>query len=224
MRYVQKFVGVAASVLLASPALAGIVDSVKIADSFEDFAGNQGENGWLYGYYDGDVPNAFTPDDFELMNNYDTDSGRWWASPASSFTLIDANLMHSNVTNGPDGRSNEEWAVRRWVNGTAGPLQIDIDMSRAADNTIGDGVRLHVFIDGTRRLVADLLPGNAAGLSFMLFEDVQQGAVIDFALDSLGNAFFDATAFRAEIRVIPGPASFALLGLGGLVVARRRRA
>lgn len=224
MRYMNKFAGVAASVLLATPALAGTIDFVKVADSFDDFASNQGENGWLYGYYNGNVPNAFTPDDFELMNSYDSGSNRWWANPAETSTLIDADLMHSFVTNGPNGRSNEEWAVRRWVNGVGGSLQIDIDLSRAADNTVGDGVRLHVFVDGVKRLMTDLLPGNSAGMSFTLFESVRQGAVIDFALDSGVNPFFDATRFRAGIsRVVPSPASVALLGLGGFVCLRRRR-
>lgn len=224
MRYMTQVAGVAATVLLASPALAGAIDFVKVADSFEDFAGNQGENGWLYGFYNGNVPNAFTPDDFELMNNYDTDAGRWWANQGDSLTLIDANLMHGFVTNGSEGRANEEWAVRRWVNGFSGPLQIDIDMARGADNTAGDGVRLHVFVNGVRKLVADLLPDNTAGLSFTMFETVEQGAVIDFALDSIGDPFFDGTEFRAEInRVVPSPASLALLSLGALVGVRRRR-
>lgn len=224
MRYITKFAGVAASMLLATPAMAGIVGPVKVADSFEDFAGNQGENGWLYGYYDGDVPNAFTPDDFELMNTYDAATGRWWADQDDSLTLIDADLMHGFVTSGVDGGSNEQWAVRRWINPLAGGLQIDIDMWRAADNNTGDGVRLHVFIDGVRRLVADLTANDTTGLSLTMFEDVAQGAVIDFALDSIENSFFDATSFRAEIsRVVPGPAPLALLGIGALVGVRRRR-
>lgn len=226
MRYMSLFAGVAASALLAAPALAGIVgpETFKIADSTIDFAGNQGENGWLYGYYDADVPNAFTPDDFELMNDYDSTAQRWWASQDSTLTLIDANFMHSYVVNGPEGNTNEQWAVRRWVNDASGMLEINIDMARGADNMLGDGVRLHVYIDGVRRLVADLLPGNSAGLSFMLYEDVREGAVIDFALDGGDNALFDGTEFHAEImRVVPSPASFALLGLGGLVAVRRRR-
>jgi hypothetical protein len=219
---------VAALAIGVAPATAGLGDpgggtAIKIADSLEDYGGDQGENGWFYGYYNGNVPAAYTPSDFELMNVYDDQSGRWWVdnSPGGTLTLIDANLMHPAST----GQGVVHWAVRRWVSDFDGNIEINMDLGRGPQaGTAGDGVRLHVFIDGIKRLVTTLTPNDSDGLSILLFDSVAQGSVIDFAIDPNGNELFDGTRFNASITgIIPSPSSIALLGLGTLVMARRRR-
>lgn len=228
MRDAITLTSVAALAIGAAPVIAGIGDpgdgtKIKIADSLEDYGGNQGENGWFYGYYDGDVPLAYTPSDFEMMNIYDETLGRWWVdnSPDGVLTLIDANLMHPAA--GPQGM--EHWAVRRWVSSFEGAIEISVDMARgpSAGNS-GDGVRLHVFIDGVERLITTLTPNNSDGLTFLLFESVQEGSTIDFAIDPIGDQLFDGTRFNASISgIVPSPSSVALLGAGVLAVSRRRR-
>lgn len=197
---------------------------IKIADSLEDYGGNQGENGWFYGYYNGNVPAAYTPTDFELMNVFDSSSQRWWVdnTPGGALTLIDANLMHPSAK--PQGQL-EHWAVRRWVSDFNGPVEISVDMGRGPNaGNAGNGVRLHVFIDGVKRLVTTLSPTNNDGLQFMLFENIGLGSVIDFAIDPIGDELFDGTRFNASISgIVPSPSSMALLGLGTLVAVRRRR-
>jgi hypothetical protein len=220
---------VAALAIGAAPAVAGIGDpgggtQIKIADSLEDYGGNQGENGWFYGYYDGDVPAAYTPSDFEMMNIYDETTGRWWVdnSPGGVLTLIDATFMHPDQGN---QSTSTQWAVRRWVSDFTGLIEIDVDMVPDPDAlSLADGVRLHVFIDGVKRLVTTLTPDNLGGLSFQLYEQVEAGSVIDFALDPIANSLYDGTRFGASISgIIPSPSSLALLGVGVVAVARRRR-
>lgn len=228
MRDATCLAALGALALIAGGASAGIGgdgDRFKIADSFEDYQGNQGENGWFYGYYNGNVEAAYTPADFELMTSWDSSNNRWWVenTPGGPLTLIDSVFMHPWAY-ASEAQGNDHWAVRRWVSNISGPIEIDIDMLRGSQEVLGDGVRLHVFVDGVKRLIADLNQNNASGIQLMMFENISAGSVIDFAIDPVGNPFFDATRFNAVITsVVPSPASLALLGLGTLVAVRRRR-
>jgi uncharacterized protein (TIGR03382 family) len=222
MRDAKIMTAVGAMALLAGWAAA---DVYKVADSFEDYQGNQGENGWTYGYYDGNVDAAYTPADFELMTSWDDSISRWWVdnTPGGSLALVDSVFMHSWVF-GSEGVSNDQWAVRRWTSTIDGPVEIDIDMLRGPSNALGDGVRLHVFVDGVKQAVLGLDPANAAGVSLMLFQNISVGSVIDFALDPIDNPSFDGTRFNAIITsTVPSPSSMALFGLGVLAMGRRRR-
>lgn len=217
--------------LLASsslPALAGEGGGlVVIADSFEDFSTNQGQNGWFYGFYDGDVPAAYEPPDFEFMNVYDSESQFWKVtSEAQPETSISALSMLPSVAGPAETGFAEQWAVRRWISGVEAPVLIDIDLRRPAGDdgeATGDGVRLHVFIDGVRQLLVTVLPENNATISLQLTDAVVEGSVIDFAIDPIGSSVGDATDMRAIIRIVPAPSALAVLGLGGLAAARRRR-
>lgn len=226
MRDATKLTGVAVAALLAGAAAAG-QGKFKVADSYEDFAGIQGINGWYYGYYNGNVANAYTPDDFEQMGVYDPDADRWWVDNAAGgpLTLIDSVFMHPySWSTTTEGDQPDHWAVRRWVSEIDGQVEIDVSMLRGPANNLGDGVRLHVFVDGVRRLIAELDPNNAAGLSMTLFETVAVGSVIDFAIDPINSAHFDGTKFNAVIMAsVPAPSALALVGLGGLVAVRPRR-
>ncbi len=46
-----------------------------VADSAAEFSGTQGQNGWNYGYYDGDSASPFTPTDFEEFPLFISDNG-----------------------------------------------------------------------------------------------------------------------------------------------------
>lgn len=232
MRDANILTGVAASALLAGSALAGIGNPGEpmflIADSYEDYAGNQGENGWFYGYYDGTSASPYAPGDFKLMNAWDEDNDRWWVdnSPGGPLTLIDSTFMHPTARNDSSGNFVEHWAVRRWVSNIDGPVSIlmDIGLFDAADKPRADGVRLHVFVDGVKRLITTLTPNVTDPIQLELFDAVSQGSVIDFAIDPIDNSSFDAVVFSAVIMsTVPTPASVALLGFGAMVMSRRRR-
>lgn len=226
MRDAKILTAVGVTALLAGSASAGL--SSKVADSFEDFQGSQGENGWFYGYYDANASNPFTPDSFELMTDWDPVNNRWWADSDSSsnLTLIDAQFMHPTLRGDGSGNLTNQWSVRRWVSNIDGPVSIQMDLSlfNALGEPRADGVRLHVFVDGEKRLVSTLNPDNPTSLELDLFESIAHGSVIDFAIDPIENSSFDAVEFSAVIMsIVPTPASLALLGFGGLVFAGRRR-
>jgi len=223
---------VAAIMLLAGGAQGGLGDdgqtTLVLADSVDDYAGDQGENGWFYGYYDGDAgADSFQPGDFELMNIYDEGAERWWADGTDEgpITLIDAEFMHPNAYLSDLRDPSEQWAVRRWISGMdASEVNISVDLSRANPEFAGDGVVLRVFIDGLETLAVELFANNDAGLSFDLTTAVSEGTVIDFAIDPIGDALFDAVRIGAEITtVVPTPGVLAGFGLAGLLAGRRRR-
>ncbi|MEM9372734.1 MAG: hypothetical protein AAGA55_03745 [Planctomycetota bacterium] len=221
----------AAVLLLAGGAQAGIGDDGQttfvLANSADDFGGNQGENGWFYGFYDGNAgDDSFTPADFELMNVFDESIDRWWVdnSPTGPLTLIDAQFMHPNAFINSDLNDDVQWSVRRWVSSVDGEVNIAVDFSRGNPEFAGDGFILRMFIDGVQTLAVEMFPDNDAGIAFDLTTDVAQGSVIDFAIDPIGDALFDAVVFEAEITsVVPGPGVLAGLGLAGLALGRRRR-
>lgn len=222
---------VAAMLLLAGGAQAGLGGggdtTLVLANSAEDFGGNQGENGWFYGFYDGNAgDDSFTPADFELMNVYDEGSQRWWVdnTDGGPLTLIDAQFMHPNAFITPNSDDSLEWAVRRWVSTTSGEINIDVDFARGNPEFAGDGFILRMFIDGVQTLAVEMFADNDAGIGFDLTTDVAEGSVIDFAIDPIGNALSDAVIFQAEITtVIPAPGVLAGLGLGCMAFGRRRR-
>jgi uncharacterized protein (TIGR03382 family) len=220
MRVNIKLTGAAATALLAAPAVAGIGPNVKVADSWEDYSSVQGHNGWSYGYYDGDGAQPFSPDDFEEMSVFEPTESRWWVNngAANPLTLIDANLMHTGYLDGA-----QQWAVRRWTSNTASDVAISVDMRRLQDDLGGDGVRLFVFVDGVERQSIEIGAQETDLISFEMFETLSVGSVIDFALDPIGQNYFDAVEFGAIVMTVPSPSSLALLGLGVLAVGRRRR-
>lgn len=224
--------GAAALLMSVGTAQAGIGGggdtTLVLADSMADFGGNQGENGWFYGYYDGDVGDAsFTPDDFEIMNVYDEGNDRWWVDDSSDgpITLIDAQFMHPNAFLDGVRDASEQWSVRRWVSGVeAEEVTISANLSRANPEFAGDGIVLRMFIDGVQTLAVELFADNDAGLSFDLTTSVSEGSVIDFAIDPIENALFDAVRFDAIITtIVPAPGALAALGFGAMCLGRRRR-
>lgn len=223
--------GAAALMMSVGTAHAGMGDGggtiLVLADSLADYGGNQGENGWFYGYYDGDVGSAsFTPDDFELMNVYDDGMQRWMVDNADGgpITLIDAQFMHPNHSGIGDRDNSEQWSVRRWVSSTTADINVNVNLSRGNPEFAGDGIVLRMFIDGVQTLAVELFADNDAGLSFNLATSVEEGSVIDFAVDPIENALFDAVRFDAVIStVVPAPGALAGLGLGVICFGRRRR-
>jgi hypothetical protein len=231
---------IAAGTLLASTASAELV---TIANSIADFSNTQGLNGWSYGWYTGDTigldDGAGTLDtsEFQAFGHYDS-AINWWTHDAASaasgsgatpffLTVITAELIHANTAIPGTGVANESrWASRRWTSDMSGQVQVTGEISKVDQGTpAGDGVDAYVLIDGEIAFYYALSPTDYQGTSFDLLLDVSEGSLIELVVGGNENGLNDAARFTANIAgdVVPAPGAVALLGMGGVLIGRRRR-
>ena len=181
-----------------------------LADSAADWSpsGTQGENGWLYGYYEQRIDveegnGVYDPDDFTEflfaeVGSVSTDGtpGAWRESDqhwsGSKWDLLN-NGAAGNVgpwtettqggghpaANG-QGRPEIHWAIRRWISDHAGTVCISTSWW---SNANGDGIVGRIFHNGAQ-VWSGVADGNTASASLIL--DVAEGDLIDFAADPDG--------------------------------------
>jgi hypothetical protein len=180
-----------------------------VANSKAEFSGNQGQDGWTYGYYDvrDDVENGngqYDPSDLiPFLNDgsgvigTDGTVGAWKSSPnhwnGSKWDLLDNNAAQAGpwteVTNtgghpaaGGTSTPDVHWAVRRWVSDFDGDVRISgvlNNISASGDGTVG-----RIFLDG-----AEVWSQKSNGDSIIFavdLLDVSSGSVFDFAIDPDG--------------------------------------
>jgi hypothetical protein len=192
-----------------------------VADSVAEFSGVQGQNNWFYGYY----PGPFTPANFTQMtifgppsapNNwvvdYDPPSPQYW-------TALDALGGHPNGTTTSGGRDPvEQWAVRRWISGVAGVVNISGNIADRAGGA-GNGIIGHVFVGNTEVFSATINDGDSVGTNYSVNATVSVGMPIDFAIDPrASNDLVDTTRFTAQLTPVPEPSSLmTALGACGLL-------
>ena len=154
-----------------------------IADSVAEFSSVQGQDNWMYGYYDG----PFTPADFTPMTVF---SGAWWVdiettvTPENYWTNVGASRTHGQgiVTSG--GRTPlEQWAVRRWVSEVTGTVYLNVNLAKAPNGLSGNGVIGHIFVGGTEVWNATIAPTDQVGVSVSIPVSVTVGQNVDLALD-----------------------------------------
>ncbi|HZP61112.1 MAG TPA: glycosyl hydrolase [Opitutaceae bacterium] len=167
-----------------------------LANSLEDFTGNQGDNGWTYGVYLGGT--LFAPlGDFELA----LDQAAYWTDNYMGLYLTDADQTTSFT--GVFGATPVA-SVRRWTSNYDGKVQIT--GSFQTEQHGGDGVGAKIVVDG--QVVKRVLLGGgnpATTWKFNLSRTVHQGSTIDFAVDpgSSTDYSYDATAVSATITSKP---------------------
>ena len=215
--------------VFASPANDSAATTI-VADSVAEFSGEQGRDGWQYGFYDGDLPAPFTPVDFEPFPQFDGERWLIQDGPGSYWTELSAKQAHPNGYTTSGGRlSADHWAVRRWVSDSAGLHSISgvlADFSRFPGSlpTV-NGVIGHVIIDGAELLKLPIHDGESTTYSFTANLDV--GSTVDFALDARPVSpvstrtvdFSDWTTFTAQVALIPEP-SAAIACTVGLCLAQ----
>ncbi len=190
-----------------------------LADSWAEFSGTQGQDGWHYGYYSGDM----TPGSFQEMQSYQ--SNRWHVEPGNYWTTLGAVLSHPNGTvTSPPAQPMNHWAARRWVSDFAGEINIDTILRKIAVVDSSNGVIGRIYVDGNE-IWSQFIAGNdAEGVSASLTASVGLGSTVDFVVDAVdGNDGGDATRLTGVITAVPTPGSLALVGIAGLLAFRRRR-
>jgi hypothetical protein len=179
-----------------------------VADQVEDWSvsGDQGVKGWYYGLYDAsaDTDGAYEPvTDFDNLNAAWTWNGSGWVlGPGNPpWTAIARDTWHPN---GGSNGANVQWAIRRWVSQTAGP--VTVMLAGAKENTgCGSGVTFRLLINGEERFARAIAFDDAAGFMVSLpIEDLDFGDLVDFALDPTGTDGetadgCDGSTFAAQI-------------------------
>jgi hypothetical protein len=191
----------------ASPAAPRVV-----ADSVREFSGQQGANGWFYGYWDRSADRDDTYDpatDFALLRHFGRDPknglmGHSGFTTGELWNLEDGRFYTSLWAEGghPHGKLNlgsyaqaEHWVVRRWVSTVAGEVTIRGQAGKVmpwGENWTG-GVQALLVVDGKPLFRADLGNNETA---YAIEATVRVGSRVDFLLrpnPSIGVMKFTAT-------------------------------
>jgi hypothetical protein len=194
--------------------IAPLSPAETLADSVSGFSGKQGANGWSYGYWDrsADTDKSYSQaTDFQLLRHFGSDpinhlSGRrefttgklWNLQDGLYFTSLWAEGGHPNGTMelGTYARV-EQWAVRRWVSTTKGPVTISGHAGKVmpwGENWDG-GVQALIVVDGTTLFRTDI---DNHGTNYSIAATVQIGSLVDFLIAP--NPSVGVTKFTAAIR------------------------
>jgi hypothetical protein len=205
----MRFVAVLAAVLcLASAARADVV-----YDALADYSTVSNPNGpWSYGWSSGPLDGTMTvyPDYILDGGVYEVwrDNGHLSLGTPSVWRRSDLNTL--NFHPGPDA-----YSIIRWVAPAAGSVDWD-----ASFLSVDGGTKDVLVYHNTTQLFAAAIGGSsAAGSSGTL--SVNAGDSVYVAVGRRDDYFSDATQVDFSISV-PEPASLGLVGLGGLLVLRRR--
>jgi len=125
----------------------------------------------------------------------------------------------------PGGTNSDtpENTVLRWVAPSNGSIDItgqfsDLQQSNVALYILSNNLPIFTSSYNGSSPYQPAVPFNLSDVS------VSQGQGIDFIVDSGGNDGEDSVGISATVtESVPEPASFALLGIGGLMILRRRR-
>lgn len=167
-----------------------------LADSFSDFRGTQGNNGWEYGYA---LPASATPTSpawFQPLPVFD--AGNWLIDSDLHWTFVGRGTMHPNGTLTSGGRQPvEQWPVLRWTAVAAGRLRVLVS-ARDLNADGGNGVIVRMFQDGVEVRAETLANGGTT--SFEVTADVVVGSRLDLAIDpNASDDLSDVTEYRVLI-------------------------
>jgi len=188
-----------------------------VADSVSGFSGEQGANGWSYGYWDrtADPDKSYNQTtDFQLLKHFGSDpinhiSGRPEFTTGKLWILLDGKYYTSLWAEGghPNGTMRlgtyaqvEQWAVRRWVSTVNGSITISGHAGKVmpwGENWTG-GCQAQIVVDG-KTMFSSFMDNRRADYSITV--TVAIGSPVDFLIGpgpSVG-----VTNFTATIRTTP---------------------
>jgi hypothetical protein len=183
-----------------------------IADSLDDFSGEQGFQGWSYGYWSRSADSDRSYDqasDFRLFPHFGDDpinglSGHadfttgelWNLQDGRYYTSLWATGGHPNSpTQLGEHAGEEQWVVRRWVSTTRGPVTISGYAGKVmpwGENWSG-GVEVRIVVDGETLYRADI---GDERTDYALDTALEVGSIVDFLMGpgpSVGVVDFTAT-------------------------------
>ncbi len=210
------FATAAVLLLCASPSMGDQRSSepplAVIADSVDDFSGEQGAQGWSYGYWSRSVDSGGAYDqasDFRRLPHFGDDpinglSGHTEFTTGKLWTLDDGRYYTSLWATGGHPNSpaplgehagEEQWAVRRWVSTTRGPVTISGYAGKAMPwgENWGGGVEVRIVVDGETLYRADI---GDERTDYALAAALEVGSIVDFLMGpgpSVGVVDFTAT-------------------------------
>jgi hypothetical protein len=167
-----------------------------LADSFNDFRGTQGHNGWRYGYALPASAGPASPVWFNPLPTYT--AGNWVVDADLFWTFLGRETMHPNGTITSGGRQAvEQWPVLRWTAATDERLRVVVS-ARDLNATGGNGVIARLFNGGVEVKAETIANGGEAAFEVTL--DVAAGAHLDLAVDpNASDDLSDVTGYRVLI-------------------------
>jgi hypothetical protein len=183
------------------------LDSCKIADSADDFAGTQGEHGFYHGYWkaSADADGSYSSADDFVPMEYCPDQvvsppGRWMPPGRCGFDRGMAGYrwtMNLKFTQHPENRPDLELPVRRWVSAVNGPARIAIE--NMVRGTGGDGTRALLLIDGVEVWRRETPGSETSPVEAEVDVDLRVGTVIEQLVHPLEEPTDDETYFRIGV-------------------------
>jgi hypothetical protein len=193
--------------------------SQVVADSISEFSGEQGANGWSYGYWDytADTDKSYNQaTDFQLLRQFGSDpinqlstrpelgTGKLWTlQDGVYYTSLWAGGGHPNGILDLGAHTQvEHWAVRRWVSTANGPVTISGHAAKVLATNWGGGIQTRIVVDGTTVFSAAI---DNQGTDYSVKAEVHRGSRVDFLIGpGLPDAYaVGVTEFTATIRGTP---------------------
>jgi hypothetical protein len=185
---------------------ASLQPAETVADSISGFSGEQGANGWSYGYWDrtADTDHSYSQTtDFQLLRHFGSDpinqvsnhpdftTGKLWTlQDGLYYTALWAEGGSANGTTklAPQAKV-EHWAVRRWLSAVNGPVTISGHAAKILDWGDVDSGQARIVVDGTTVFSAPThrRGTNSAdivmrGTNYSVNVTVHIGSLVDFLI------------------------------------------
>ena len=188
-----------------------------VADSVSGFSGEQGTNGWSYGYWDrtADPDKSYNQTtDFQLLKHFGSDpinrisghaeftTGKLWIlQDGKYYTSLWAEGGHPNGTMKLGAYAQaEQWSVRRWISTVDGSITISGHAGKVmpwGENWTG-GCQAQIVVDG--KTMFSSFMGNR-GTDYSITVTVGIGSPVDFLIGP--GPTVGVTKFTATIRTTP---------------------
>ncbi|GJL49558.1 MAG: hypothetical protein NPIRA01_07850 [Nitrospirales bacterium] len=205
--------------------------AVTLTNSVSAFSGNQGQNGWFYGFIDQTAGRSF-----EQFDTFLPGANRWAASTAqigsNNNEFLTLNSMGGHPTGlGPDAQDAVILAVRRYVSPVNGNVDIAFDLRKQNIlNPNGGGITGRILVDGTEVFSQFIANMDGVGVQQTITQSLLLGSTVDFVIDPTGiangpnselSARADGTIFSGILstdtippNAVPEPSTLLLFGTG----------